>query len=64
MYPSHPNATLIFLWWLPSTKISHTSLLFVASLIRSSMTIKLGYLVSINESSFRFSGKHDHIIQV
>jgi predicted ATP-grasp superfamily ATP-dependent carboligase len=37
---------------------SDTSLLFVeASLIRSSMTIKLGYLVSINESSFRFSGK-------
>ena len=51
------QATLIFLWLLHSTKSSHTSLLFVVSFIRSSITIKLGYLVSMNESSFRISGK-------
>jgi hypothetical protein len=32
------------------------SLLLVASLIRSSMTIRLGYLVSMKESSFQSSG--------
>ena len=50
------HTTLRFLWWLPSTKKSHTSLLLVASLIRSPMTIRLGYLVSMKESSFKSSG--------
>ena len=50
------HATLMLLWWLPSTNSSHTSLLLVASLMRSSMTIKLGYLESINVSSFSCSG--------